>query len=73
VTNADHLAFVREIYAEIEDARLLVGNDNAGLADMLNGRGVTSRHGRPWTSETLRKFLASPGARRLREPIQSKS
>jgi hypothetical protein len=62
VTNADQFAFIREIYAEIEDARLLVGDDNAGLADMLNGRGVTSRHGRLWTSETLRKFLASPGA-----------
>ena len=73
MTNAGQFSFVREIYAEIEKARLVIGDDREELAKILNVRGVTSRHGRPWTTETLRKFLLSPGAKRLREAIQSTS
>ena len=66
--NAEHEAFVRRILSEITDAQTATGGDTTALADTLNARGMTSRRGRLWTAATLRKFLASPGAKRLREP-----
>ncbi len=67
--NAEHEAFVRHILSEIADAQATVGSDRAALAEALNARGVTSRRGRPWSAETLQKFLASPGVKRLGESM----
>ncbi|MEE8279416.1 MAG: recombinase-like helix-turn-helix domain-containing protein [Alphaproteobacteria bacterium] len=58
-------AFMRRVVAEIEDARASGANDPGAIADALNARGFTTRKGRAWTAATVKKFLDSPGAKRL--------
>lgn len=59
-------AFVRDIVARIEAAEAQGIASPAAIADHFNETGLTTRKGRGWTAETVRKFLASPGAKRYR-------
>ncbi|MSO65370.1 MAG: hypothetical protein EXQ85_06175 [Alphaproteobacteria bacterium] len=62
------IAFLVAIVAAIEDVRRLGANDEQAIALALNARGVTTRRGRRWSAASVRKFLASPGAKRLLAP-----
>ncbi len=62
--NTEPEAYLRRVVTEIKAARAADAGDAAAIAEALNAKGVTSRKGRPWTAATVKKFLASPGARR---------
>lgn len=60
-------AFMQGVVREVEAAEAAGIATPAALAAHFNALGLTTRKGRGWTAETMRKFLSSPGARRLRE------
>ncbi|MEX2453298.1 MAG: recombinase-like helix-turn-helix domain-containing protein, partial [Rhodospirillaceae bacterium] len=60
-------AFMQGIVREVEAAEAAGIATPAALAAHFNAKGLTTRKGRGWTAETMRKFLSSPGARRLRK------
>lgn len=59
-------AFVRGIVREVEAAEAAGATTPEALAAHFNAKGLTTRKGRGWTAATMRKFLASRGARRYR-------
>ena len=65
-TRADIEAFMRAVVAEIEAAEAAGIETPDALAADFNAKGLTTRKGRSWNAATMEKFLASPGAKRLR-------
>lgn len=61
-------AFVRHIVARIEAAERGGMASPTAIADHFNSVGLTTRKGRGWNPATVRKFLASPGAKKYRRP-----
>ncbi len=59
-------AFVRHLVIEVEAAEATGIAGPQAIAYHFNAKGITTRKGRPWSGETVAKFLISPGARRYR-------
>jgi len=57
-------AFLRRIAAEIRAADPAGEMTHGAIAAHLNGAGLTTRKGRPWTGATVEKFLSSPAAQK---------
>lgn len=57
-------AFVRRIAAEVHTADAAGVKSHDAIAAHLNGAGLTTRNGRPWTGAIVEKFLSSPAAQR---------
>ena len=57
-------AFVRRIAADVRAAETARVQTHDAIAAHLNGAGLTTRNGRPWTGAIVEKFLSSPAAQR---------
>lgn len=57
-------AFVRRIAVEVRTADPEGAMSHDAIAAHLNGAGLTTRNGRPWTGPIVEKFLSSPAAQR---------
>ncbi len=68
---ADIEAFVRRIAAEVRTADTAGVQTHDAIAAHLNGAGLTTRNGRPWTGAIVEKFLSSPAAQRYLADEQS--
>lgn len=57
-------AFLRRIATEVRAADPAGEMSHDAIAAHLNGAGLTTRNGRPWTGAIVEKFLSSPAAQR---------
>ena len=64
--------FLHRVIAEIEDSVSAGATDAQNIADALNTRGSTTRHGRRWTAATINKLLSSSRATDINPAIKNR-